>query len=248
MGHIEKFDIDDITYYHALERFTTQSEESETPIYNMAVELEIINLYELCEEIQRLGGSVLDVNTDCAICTFKNNEFPFAVNSDNNVEGYYFDNDMQVPKYKVEKDSERLKHQQLPVWRRTSEYEYKNPPWTTIEDTGDNNFQPLIEQVLNSNESLNIDGRAGTGKSTFIKMLHTEMDNRKIKYVSMAPTNEACRIIKGTTIHKFIASCNIKVLLNRNMNIYLLMKYQWFRKYFINSSYICNEHYQLSNL
>ena len=56
---IEKFDIDDITYYHALERFTTQSEESETPIYNMAVELEIINLYELCEEIQRLGGSVL---------------------------------------------------------------------------------------------------------------------------------------------------------------------------------------------
>jgi len=47
----------------------------------MAVELEIINLYELCEEIQRLDGTVLDVNTDCAICTFKNNEFPFTVNA-----------------------------------------------------------------------------------------------------------------------------------------------------------------------
>ena len=68
----------------------------------------------------------------------------------------------------------------------------------------------MIEQVLNSNESLNIDGRAGTGKSTFIKMLHTEMDKRKLKYVSMAPTNKACRIIKGKTIHKFIASFNIK--------------------------------------
>ena len=36
---IEKFDINDTTYYHALEKFTTKSEESETPIYNMAVEL-----------------------------------------------------------------------------------------------------------------------------------------------------------------------------------------------------------------
>ena len=36
---IEKFDINNTTYYHALEKFTTKSEESETPIYNMAVEL-----------------------------------------------------------------------------------------------------------------------------------------------------------------------------------------------------------------
>ena len=108
--------------------------------------------------------------------------FPFTVNTDGNVEGYYFDDEMKVPKYKVEKDSERLKHQQLPVWRRTSEYEYKNPPWTTIEDTGYNNFQPFVEKVLNRNKSIHIEGRAGTGKSTFIETLHTEMDKRQIKY------------------------------------------------------------------
>ena len=95
---IDKFDIDDTTYYHALEKFTMQSEESETPIYNMTLELEIINLHSLCKEIERLGGSVLDVNTDCAICTFKNNEFPFTVDSNGDVEGYYFDNEMKVPK------------------------------------------------------------------------------------------------------------------------------------------------------
>ena len=265
---IEKFDINNTTYYHALEKFTTKSEESETPIYNMAVELEIINLYELCEEIQRLDGTVLDVNTDCTIGAFKNNVFPFTVNTDGNVEGYYFDDDKKVLKYKVEKDSERLKHQQLPIWKRNSEYEYKKPVWKTIEDVADNNFQPLIEQVLNSNESLNIDGRAGTGKSTFIKMLHIEMDKRNIKtllveqeteeepekdkrnykYVSMAPTNKACRIIKGKTIHKFIASLNIKSFTEHKydyIHIYVLMKYRWFKKYFINSLSICSAHFQL---
>ena len=80
-----------------------KSEESETPIYNMAVELEIINLHSLCKEIERLGGSVLDVNTDCAICTCKNNEFKFTVDSDGDIERYYFDNHMKVPTYRVEK-------------------------------------------------------------------------------------------------------------------------------------------------
>ena len=74
------------------------SEESETPIYNMAVEMEIINLHELCKEIERLGGNVWDVNNDCAVCTFRNNVFPFTVNSDGNAEGYYFDDDLKVPK------------------------------------------------------------------------------------------------------------------------------------------------------
>ena len=87
---------------------------------------------------------------------------------------------MKVPTYRVKNDSERLQHPKLPVWRRTSEYEYKNPPWTTIEDTGDNNFQPSVEKVLDGKKSINIEGRAGTGKSTFIKTLHAEMDKRKI--------------------------------------------------------------------
>ena len=48
------------------------------------------------------------------------------------------------------------------------------------------------------------------GKSFFIKNLHQEMDGRKLKYVSLAPTNKACRVINGITICKFIASFNMK--------------------------------------
>ena len=70
----------------AHEKNTTKSEAGETPIYSMAVEMGIINLHELCKEIERLGGNVLDLNTDCARCTFRNNGSPFTVITDGNIE------------------------------------------------------------------------------------------------------------------------------------------------------------------
>jgi ATP-dependent exoDNAse (exonuclease V) alpha subunit len=54
--------------------------------------------------------------------------------------------------------------------------------------------------------SINIDGLAGTGKSTLIKKLQDEMKIRGISFKSLAPTNKAARIIQGQTIHKFIRS------------------------------------------
>ena len=50
-------------------------EESETPVYNMVLELENINLYEVSLEIKRKGGTVQDLNTDCVVCEFE--KFPF---------------------------------------------------------------------------------------------------------------------------------------------------------------------------
>ena len=75
-------------------------EESETPIYNMALELEHINLYELTIEIKRSGGIVLDLNTDCVACEFE--KFPFTLDDENNIRGYYHDQEHLVPKYKLE--------------------------------------------------------------------------------------------------------------------------------------------------
>ena len=144
------------------------------------------------------------VNTDCAVCTFPNNAFPFLVNDLGNIEGYYHDEN--IYKYRLEAKSERITTQALPQWIRKQTYEYSKPEWHTVQDSGDNDFMPMVHKILDSNKSINIEGRAGTGKSTFIKQLHEEMDKRKIKYISLAPTNKACRIIKGKTIDKFIAS------------------------------------------
>jgi hypothetical protein len=98
-SYINIFDIDGTTYYHIYEKYETKSEETETPIYNMSLELEIINLYGLYKEVERLGGTVHDVNVDCVICTFKDDKLPFTVNADGNVEGYFYDNENKVHKY-----------------------------------------------------------------------------------------------------------------------------------------------------
>ena len=49
---VDNFEVDDTTYYHAMEKYWTKVEETETPIYNMTLELEIINLYELVQEVR----------------------------------------------------------------------------------------------------------------------------------------------------------------------------------------------------
>ena len=98
----------------------------------------------------------------------------------------------------------------LPKWQRTQKYEYKQAEWNITNDIIDNDFKPLVKKILDSKKSTNIDGRAGVVKSFFIKNLPQEMDERKLKYVSLAPTNKACRVINGITICKFIASFNMK--------------------------------------
>ena len=207
---IENFDIDNVRYYHVYEKYESKCEETETPIYNMVIELEIINLYELYKEINNKGGTILDVNTDCCVCTFKDNKIPFELDDTGNIKGYYHDKEEQVYKYRLEEKSDRLKCQMLPKWQRTQKYEYKQAEWNITNDCIDNDFKPLVKQILDSKKSINIDGRAGVGKSFFIKNLHQEMDERKLKYVSLAPTNKACRVIDGITICKFIASFKMK--------------------------------------
>ena len=58
-------------FVHVVENYLMKPEESETPIYNMILELENINMYELTLEIKKKGGCTLDLNTDCVICEFE---------------------------------------------------------------------------------------------------------------------------------------------------------------------------------
>ena len=88
-------------------------------------------------------------------------------------------------------------------------YDHVENEMKIINDVEDNDFSKLVKEILDSIESIHIDGRAGTGKSTLIKMLQAEMEKREISFISLAPTNKACRIINGQTIHRFVASNQI---------------------------------------
>ncbi len=170
----------------------------------MILELEIINLYELVKEVKSHGGTVLDVNTDCCACVFPDDKFPFALNG-NNLEGYYYDDAKTMPKYRLEDNSDRLKKQLLPKWIRSQLFESTPMKWNIEYDNISNDFEPIVKEIVASKKSSNIEGRAGVGKSHFINTLKTELDIKGIKYVALAPTNKAARVIDGMTIHKFIA-------------------------------------------
>ena len=134
-----------------------------------------------------------------------------------NINHYFDDDEHKLPTYKLESAVHRLKVERLRKYLRSETNQYTVPKWDIIPDVVDNDFMPLVNQILDNNMSINIDGRAGTGKSTLIKMLQTEMGNRGIVFESTAPTNKACRIINGRTIHKFVKQFKLKTFKDKKV-------------------------------
>ena len=58
---------------------------------------------------------------------------------------------------------------------------------------------------MNSKKSWFITGPGGSGKTTLIKDLQRRMNEQKLKYISLCPTNLAALLVDGMTIHKFSA-------------------------------------------
>lgn len=69
-----------------------------------------------------------------------------------------------------------------------------------ILDTSNKEFQNALELIERSNQSVFLTGKAGTGKSTFLKHL---CDTTKKKHVILAPTGIAAINAGGATLHSF---------------------------------------------
>ena len=76
--------------------------------------------------------------------------------------------------------------------------------WTLFEGVLDNEFTPIVRNILDDKKSIVINGRAGCGKSTLISKLQADLIQRGIEFITLAPTNKAARIVDGMTMHKFI--------------------------------------------
>lgn len=242
IGEIKYIDeteyIGDTTFYQVYQQSLTSREETEAPIYQMILEQEAIELHKLQMIVESKGGVVLDLITDCVSCVFQNDILPFEIMEDGlNVKEYFYDTDRKMPKYKLESAEHRLKVERLPKYLRSDTYTYSVPVWNCIPDVIDNDFMPLVNQILDNKISINIDGRAGTGKSTLVKMLQIEMGNRGMIFESTAPTNKACRIINGTTIHKFVKQFKLKSFKEKKVEYIIIdeisMVPELFYKFFI---------------
>lgn len=200
---IEVITINNIKYFHVYKEILKTNIETEKPIYDQILDLEAIALYELAQLIKSKGGEVLDLNTDCISCSFPNDVLPFELDG-KNIKGYYFDDNNKVPKYKLEDKNTRLQVERMPKYSRRNKYELVQKKWKIFNDVKDNNFKPLVDKVLELDQSLFITGPAGTGKSELIRQIKNELDKQEKKYKCLAPTNLAALNIKGTTIHKFV--------------------------------------------
>ncbi len=87
--------IGDEFYYQVYNKYNTEQNESESPIYNQILEIEAIELHKLITIIQEHNGKVLYVNTDSVSCVFPTNEIV-------DIKKYYWNEMRNEYKYKFE--------------------------------------------------------------------------------------------------------------------------------------------------
>ena len=214
-------------YYQVYDRYYSNREETEAPIYNQILEQEAIEVHKLMTLIESKGGVVLDLSTDCVSCVFKTNESPFnvvRVGDNEYIGGYYDDKEQKEFKYRKEDKEGRLQVERMKQTARTEYYYHTTKNFKIVPDNDD--FKYLVDLILEHGKSFHIDGRAGCGKTTLITMLQAEMTNRGIKYKSLAPTNKACRLINGETMHKFASMATGSFIRETDINIYSSMRFQ----------------------
>lgn len=67
-------------------------------------------------------------------------------------------------------------------------------------DTGNKEFQDALNLIQYTRQSVFLTGKAGTGKSTFLKYI---CKNTKKKHIVLAPTGIAAINAGGSTLHSF---------------------------------------------
>ena len=205
---IDTFSYDDQEFYHVISPNKVSNVETERPLYDQIVQQEAIELYKLKTLIESKGGKVTDLNTDAITCTFPDNKLPFDLSDGKNIDGYYWDDEKTILKYKLEPVGKHVLYPKMEKHIRTDKYEHKTTEFNVTPDVEGNDFTPLINKIIDSNSSCLITGPPGAGKTTLLNMVKEYLtDNNKI-YKCLAPTNLAALLINGTTIHKF--SCKLK--------------------------------------
>ncbi len=100
--------INNTKYFHTFEKVFNTNLETESLIYNQILQQEQIELHKLEELIKAHSGVILDRNTDAVNCIFPENNFPFELVENIQLNGHYWDKS-EVYKYKIEYNKERLK-------------------------------------------------------------------------------------------------------------------------------------------
>jgi len=182
-----------ITLYEGIFTQDILSESSKYPIYSMILQMEAMELHKLETAIISKGGIILDRNTD-AIRYYSSYEFDLYRNQ-------FWDDENTILKYRPE-EAQQLKIERLAQYKRLNYLEYDKfyLNWNTEYDY-DCSPEEKAKEVILSNKSIHIDGRAGTGKTFITNKIINELKEQGKKYLAFSPTNKGARLIGGKTIH-----------------------------------------------
>jgi len=168
------------------------AESSPYPIYSYVLQKEAMELHKLEQLIKSKGGKILDRNTDAIRYT--------ATKEINVFNECWIEGDSSTVKYQPE-DAKPLKIEKLKGMCRKNRLEPDafTLKWN-IQYDYDNTAEEKAIQIINSNQSIHIDGKAGTGKTYLTNKIIEQLNKQNKKYLSFSPTNKGARLIGGNTI------------------------------------------------
>lgn len=171
-------------------------------VYHLILDLEAIELHKLKTLVERHGGQVTYLNTDACECWFDSKDLKGL-----DIAQYFWDNAQKIPKYKFENKPEGPKVERMKDFKHTNGFDFKKPLWRMYSDPLIDDFEPTAKGILDSKNSWNIDGIAGAGKTTMIRLIMKMLTERGERFQVLTPTNKSARVIGKDcmTIHKFLA-------------------------------------------
>ena len=180
------------TIYRGIFSENVEIECMKYPIYKQVLEMEALELHKLESMIVLNKGIVLDRNTDA---------IRYARKDAINISSFHWDDECSVKKYQNE-DPKPLSIEVLPQMCKKHDLDYTvfDLKWNMYNDYI-GSAQDEANRIIDSNESVHINGRAGTGKTYLVNQIVEELAAREKVCRGFSPTNKGARLINGTTIH-----------------------------------------------
>lgn len=190
-------------FYQVLTNHKTSSYETELPIYNQILDLEVIELHKLYTKLVANGYPIIEFNTD-AIAVYTKSQLEDAKTLEQIVNTEFWDAAKTLPKFKFEKKETLLKCSRMKSFKNREKFTNIKKMWNITEDVKNDDFTPIIKEVLESNKGCLLQGPAGSGKTYLLKLIIEELKAKKLNHILLAPTNKACRHLgkEAMTCHK----------------------------------------------
>ena len=196
-------------FYECVEVFRTDFTSGHTPIFNAILDREVMELHKLSEIIKKDALQIVYYKTDNAIAIYKDKKPIERLTIES--KKHFWDEEKTIEKYKIEASlfKKAICHE---VANTEDDHYYTTPEYNKIEELSDTN--KMVEYLYNLDQSFQLDGMGGTGKSTLINAFIVKLQQENKTYAVLAPTHKALTELKAhkdnkATLHKF---------LNVNMN------------------------------